>query len=194
MTDRIIRQMIRLNIINSEEEEIYRFGLNGLELKILHYLSYLFIAAIMGEMIPFFVFFIAFLFLRKNAGGFHASTKKGCYLCSCATVFAVLICIKTVPVWNYVMLIHLAFLLLADILIYEVAPLGNRNRVLDEEETYFFRKQTIVILSLENAIVFALLLTEKMNYITPIVLAAIVEAGLLSAEKIRMKKINRNGN
>ena len=40
MTDRIIKQLMKLQIINSEEEEIYRFGLEALFLKGVHYISY----------------------------------------------------------------------------------------------------------------------------------------------------------
>ena len=37
MTDRILSQLIKLNMIDSEDEEIYRFGLEGLSLKLIHY-------------------------------------------------------------------------------------------------------------------------------------------------------------
>lgn len=35
MTDRLLKQMIRLHIIDEEEEEIYHFGIEGLLLKLL---------------------------------------------------------------------------------------------------------------------------------------------------------------
>ena len=86
MTDRILNQLIKLNIIDSEDEEIYRFGLEGIFLKLIHYLSYFLIAALLREWVRFLLFFSAFLLLRKNAGGYHAKTKGGCYVSSCLTV------------------------------------------------------------------------------------------------------------
>ncbi len=193
MTDRIINQLIQMNMIDREDEEIYRFGLEGLFLKLIHYTSYLLIALFTHELAGFLIFFAAFLVLRKSAGGYHAKTRGGCYISSCLIVFCMVTCIKIISDWNYIAPVGCTLLLLSDICIFGFAPLGNRNREYDAEEALLFRKRVVEFLILENALVVILWLVGKVNYAVPIVMAVGVEAGLLLLEKIRTKKVSGNG-
>ncbi len=189
MTDRILNQMLKLHIIEEEEEEIYRFGLEGLTLKLLHYTSYLFIAAFSHVCMPFFVFFAAFLLLRKSAGGYHARTKKGCYIGSCLTVAVVIMCIKAVTVWSDTMLLYIAFdafMILTAVMIWRIAPLGNRNRDLDEAEIRYFRKRTLILLAGGITGMFLLTIMKQEQYAAAILLAFTCQALLLVIEKTRI--------
>ena len=193
MTDRILNQLIKQNIIDSEDEEIYRFGLEGLFLKLIHYASYFVIAFFAHEMTRFLLFFAAFLVLRKSAGGYHAKTKAGCYISSCFVVFGMVNCIKIVTGWKYIVFVGCILTVFSDICISAYAPLGNRNRRYDKEEIIIFRRRTVGFLISENVLVILLWLAGKVNYAMPIVLGIGVEAGLLIIEKIRVMKVNRNG-
>ncbi len=195
MTDRILNQMFKLHIIEEEEEEIYRFGLEGLTLKLLHYISYLFIAAFSHVCMPFFVFFTAFLLLRKSAGGYHARTKTGCYIGSCLTVAVVIMYIKAVTVWSDKMLLYIifdAFMILSAVIVWRIAPLGNRNRDLDEAEIKYFRKRTLILLV--GGIISMLLFTimKQEQYAAAILLAFTCQALLLVIEKTRIHLRTRN--
>lgn len=183
MTDRILNKMIHLNIINAEEADIYRFGMETLELKLLHYISYLFIAVLCGEVFNFCLFFMAFLLLRKNAGGCHSETKTGCYFLSCFTVLGAMLIMKYVVLQNAVIFSGIVLLLVADILIYRLAPLGNRNRELNDKEIIYFRKRTRQILIVENSVIFACLVCSKKQYALPFILAVICQAVLLMLQK-----------
>lgn len=194
MTDRILNQLIRLDIIDGEDEEIYRFGLEGLSLKLIHYSSYLVIAFFAHEMPRFLIFFAAFLVLRKSAGGYHAKTKAGCYISSCLIVFCIVAGVRVVTDWEYIIPAGGILMIFSDICILALAPLGNRNRQYDEEEMQLFRKRTINLLILVNVLAIIFWLAGKVNYAIPITLAAGVEAGILLIEKIRIMKADRNGN
>ena len=187
MTDRLISQMIKCNIIDKEDEEIYRFGLEGLILKLVHYTTYLLIAVFLGEVIPFFIFFVSFLILRKNAGGYHAKTKSSCYISSCLTVLGIIVFMKYLREWNNLGLILSFCISLADIAIFIIAPLGNKNRELDEEEVMHFKRRTRLFLIIENIFFIVFTIAEKENYVVTIaiVTAVICEAVLLLLEKIR---------
>lgn len=191
MADKIINQMIKLHIIDDEEKEIYQFGIDGLILKFLHYSSYLLIAALFKEMVRFFIFFVAFLVLRKSAGGYHAKSKTGCYLVSCLTVITSILSMKTFSAFgsNTLAIIVLAILVpVADICICLIAPLGNRNRDLDEAEIRYFRKRTLMFLILENSCILLLGVMGFERYAIGIVLAIICQAILLLLEKTRKKE------
>lgn len=184
MTDRILDQMIRLHIVDSEEAEIYRFGLEGLLLKIVHYISYLLIAILFGEVLQFLLFFAAFMVLRKSAGGYHAKTKAGCYIVSCLTVAVEVTSIKFIAAWKYAVEICLILTIVADGFILRIAPLGNHNRELDETEIRYFRKRTLIFLAVENFIIFLLFITKQTYCAIPVVLAIFCQMILLISGKI----------
>lgn len=185
MTDRILSQLIKLNIIDSEDEEIYRFGLEGLFLKIIHYSSYLVIAFFSHEVIRFLIFFASFLVLRKSAGGYHAKTKGGCYISSCLTVLCMMICLRLFTNWEYSLQIGSVLVILADVCIFLIAPLGNRNRILDQEELQIFKRRSYGFLILENFLIVLLTLTGQIKYAVPVLLAVGCEGVLLLLEKMR---------
>lgn len=75
--------------------------------------------------------------------------------------------------------------LVGDIIIWKMAPLGNRNRTLDEEENRIFKHRAHAFLIFENLFVFMLMALGKSIYAVPIVLAVGCEAVLLLLEKLR---------
>ncbi len=187
MTDRILSQLIKLNMIDSEDEEIYRFGLEGLSLKLIHYTSYLVIAFLAHEMMRFLIFFAAFLVLRKNAGGYHAKTKAGCYISSCLTVSGIVVCFNLIDNFEIFLSGANILMILADLCIFIFAPLGNRNRVLEQEELMVFKKRSCEFLIFENLLVILLVAIGQGKYAIPVILAIMCEALLLLLEKTRKK-------
>lgn len=187
MTDRMINQLIALNIIDREEEDIYRFGMEVLSLKILHYVSYLLIAVFFHEIIRFLIFFVAFVLLRKSAGGYHVKTKSGCYICSCIMVLTIILFTKGFSglLLQQINLGCMAIILTGDIIIWKIAPLGNRSRIFDEEENEIFKHRTRMLLVFENLFVFVLVVMGQNAYVVPIALAVGCEATLLLLERLR---------
>lgn len=183
MTDRLITLMLKWKIINEDEIEIYGFGLETLFLKTFHYISYLLIAIFCDELASYAIFFIAFLCLRKNAGGYHSKTKLSCYFWSCLNVISVIFIAKYVMTYGTPLIISIACLVVADIIIFMLAPLGNRNRELDIIETNLFRKRTIWVLISENTLVFLLFAVDRIQYSLPLILAIICQAILLLLQK-----------
>ena len=187
MADRIIRQLIALELIDGEEEDIYRFGLEVLSLKVLHYVIYLLIAAFLHEIPRFLILAVAFILLRKSAGGYHAKTKSGCYVGSCVTVLIMILCIKgfsgLVP--RQIILGSMFIMLAGDIIIWKMAPSGNRSRTFDEAEKRIFKHRTRMVLIFETISVSVLIAAGKEVYAIPIVLAIGCEMVLLLLEKLR---------
>ena len=183
MTDKLLNHMIKRNIINEEDVEIYRFGLEALKLKMFHYVSYLLIAIFCDGVAEFLLFFIAFVLLRKSAGGYHAKTKGGCYVLSCLTVILAIAIMKNITMENTTLVVGVLLLIIADIVIFRLAPLGNRNRELEYEEEKYFRKKTILLLILENISVLLLIWVNKEQHALSFVLAIVCQAILLLLQK-----------
>lgn len=125
--------------------------------------------------------------MRKSAGGYHAKTRLTCYLCSCLTVFGVIMCTKILLKYNYVIMIWLGMTLIAEFIIYMLAPLGNSNRRLDEEEIRYFKRRTGKIMIIENLLLMICVCGESWKYAIPIMIAVVCEGLLLLLEKLREK-------
>lgn len=91
MIDRITAHLTEAGCICAEEADVYRFGIEVTFLKLVHIVSYLLIALCMGHVLEFVIIFGIFYVFRKNTGEFHARTRPGCYLFSCAAVTVALL-------------------------------------------------------------------------------------------------------
>ena len=104
---------------------------------------------------------------------------------SCLTVLCVISCIKAAAYWQYAVPAAGILMLLADAAVFVLAPRGNRNRMLDQEERAAFRRRSYVFLIAENMLVILLLAIGLKEYAFPVMLAVICEAVLLLLEKMR---------
>lgn len=111
-------------------------------MKLLHCLSYLCIAACL-KMLPELIIIACILIpLRRNAGGYHAKTKTGCYIFSCFYVLLILLIYKTII--NQFM--WWSALVLSDVIIFCMSPADTENKKLDRIEIEYFRKKSRGIL------------------------------------------------
>lgn len=145
----ILFRMKSKRIVNENEENIYRFGLECLLLKVVHYSSYIVIGLILKMVIPMLVSAMVLMPLRRKSGGFHARTRIGCYLFSCAIVVEVCLLNKIVfPLW-----LSIVILILSNVIVVSFAPVENENRSLDQTERKEFRKQALFILMVADGTV-----------------------------------------
>lgn len=128
------------------EEDVYYFGLECLFIKLIHYSSYMLIGALLRMLIPMLISAMVLIPLRRKSGGFHASTRIGCYLISCSVVVVVCLLDKVIfPLW-----LGAVTTLGANAIIFAFAPIENENRTLDHEERKKFRKQALIVLVLAD--------------------------------------------
>lgn len=139
--DKIIENLIGNNLVDFADEEMYRFGIEVTMLKVLHYTSYLVIALCMNKLFAFAVIFTVFYIFRRNTGGFHAKTRIGCYLFSCAAIFLSLFATDL----NFNWWIAATITILDLIILLILSPVHNRNRNLDTEEIEYFKRRLKVL-------------------------------------------------
>ncbi len=142
----IIEKLVINKIIQEEESEIYKFGMECLVLKLFHCISYIGIAVCLKMLPELAVIGCVLIPLRRNAGGYHAKTKTECYIFSCFYVLIILFVSKTV----INQFIWWGALVLSDVIIYLMSPVDNENRRLDKEEALYYRKKSRYILILAN--------------------------------------------
>lgn len=142
----VLFRMKLKKVINVDEEDVYRFGLECLLLEVIHYSSYIVISFILKMTIPMLVSAMVLIPLRRKSGGYHARTRVRCYLFSCTIVAVVCLLNKIIfPLW-----LSIITLLLSNVIVVALAPVENENRSFDQTERKKFRKQALIILMMAD--------------------------------------------
>ncbi|MCH5248384.1 MAG: accessory gene regulator B family protein [Lachnospiraceae bacterium] len=150
LIDRIIYGLVEDKSIDMVDVEAYKFGLEVTILKAVHYVSYIVIALCMNKFLEFVIVFSILYAFRRNTGGFHAKTRIGCYLFSCAVIFLSLLATKLSFTWWGMTVVSVLDLILLLIL----SPIQHINRRLDAEDITYFRRR-LKIISLAFIIIYA---------------------------------------
>lgn len=178
----ILFRMKWSKLVNEDDEDVYRFGLECLLLKLIHYSSYLFIGFVLRMTIPMLVSAMALMTLRSRSGGYHAKTRFGCYLFSCFVVFLVCMLNKVMfPGWLLVLVVFMV-----NIVVCCFAPLENENRILDLSEIKEFRKQALSLLGIADVVIITTALMDC------IISQWLLNGILIAAILILLEKCKRN--
>lgn len=142
----ITQSLIDTQIIESEERELYRYGIQqGLTI-VLNLVTTLLIGLLCDMIWQSIVFTVAYIPLRSFAGGYHAKTTIGCYIFSIVLITAVLLTMKLLPISSFVCCI---MLLCSGVCIFVLAPVENHNKPLDDMELTVYGRRTRWITVLE---------------------------------------------
>lgn len=178
----ILFRMKWSKLVNEDDEDVYRFGLECLLLKLIHYSSYLFIGFVLRMTIPMLVSAMALMTLRSRSGGYHAKTRFVCYLFSCFVVFLVCMLNKVMfPGWLLVLVVFMV-----NIVVCCFAPLENENRILDQSEIKEFRKQALSLLGIADVVIITTALMDC------IISQWLLNGILIAAILILLEKCKRN--
>jgi accessory gene regulator B len=135
LIDKITYDLVMDNLIASSDVDAYKFGLEVTILKAFHYVSYIVLALCMKKFFEFVIIFAVLYVFRRNTGGYHAQTRIGCYLFSCAVIFLSLLATEINFSWQGATVISILDIIILLIL----SPVKNSNRNLDAEEIEYFR-------------------------------------------------------
>lgn len=160
---RLINLMVENHIILADQKEIYQYGLECLALKFIHYTTYILIAIYFHKLTELIMIYFIFGLIRKNAGGFHANTRLGCYFFSCIMLILFLL-INNIYLNQFILLLTM---FICNVVILKYAPVNNGNMKLDESEVKFFKVECRKILFLWDLIflICVLVRVEKVSNI-----------------------------
>jgi len=74
---RVTDELVSNKIINSEDSELYTYGLQQGALMFLNILTIVFVGRMLGMLWQSVVFMVTYIPLRTYAGGYHARTQWG---------------------------------------------------------------------------------------------------------------------
>lgn len=144
--------LVKKNVVAAEKSSIYQYGFQiGMEVCLNTIISVLiaFFCHMVWETI---IFFVVFMLLRSYAGGLHLRTYICCLICSCMSLFTLLMFVKY---WNIDSTIALAMVFMALLVIKLLSPVQDINRPISHDEMKKFRKRlnySIVIILILSVI------------------------------------------
>lgn len=177
----LVNSFLQNGIISKEDIEIYQFGIECFVLKFVNCLSYVIIGFLMKMPLELFLMGGILIPLRRSAGGYHAKTRVGCYLFSCAVVTLALSLCK-IQVVRYIWYI---MLFIADLFIILLAPVDNENKIMDTSEKAYFRKKTMKLLIITNILCSVGIIIKNRQLYVPVIMGIVVSAFLVVLGKYK---------
>lgn len=182
-------KLISLKTIDSDDREIYEFGIQHIFITILNLITVLIIGFILRSTKEALVFIVAFIPLRIFAGGFHFSNPTRCYIFSSCFVAAVLLAMRyySIPLLIYCLLYGMS-----GIVILVFSPVEDKNKPLDPLEKKVYRKRTIIVFVAEGLILVILYLVKIQFAMKSIMISTIVLSLMLLLGIIKNNLAKRN--
>lgn len=168
-----------------EREEIVQYGLKRGKVIFLSTFITIMLGWLFGVVWQSIVFWFSFSILRKYIGGYHADTERQCYISSFVMVVISLLCIKT---FDYSEGWTIALLTVSLIAILFLAPVGNTNHILDEDEKRKYGLKGKITASLLYLIYVFLYFTKKQISISAIATAILLGTILLVLGYVKIYK------
>lgn len=189
----IIDELISKGNIAEDERELYIYGL----FMLLSHLMYLVLTIVFGLIFKCFlesvIFYIAFQFIRRYAGGYHAKTETRCEILSTLSILCCIVLIKLSKMYD-IRIALLSISLVFAVLIFTLCPLDTPEKPLSDKEYKYFRKISWIILSL---IIIAIIVSFyfKFNVVfAPCCASLILEGVLIGAGQIKKAYSKKRAN
>lgn len=164
-------------IIQSENRKICEYGIRQLFIILLNIISDVFIGILFGMMSESIIFLIAYMSLRRFAGGFHSRSPVMCYVYSMIIIAGNLWIVK---IWlsDKIIISILLLLLIGSILIFLLSPVEDMNKPLDMLEYKVYHKKCFFILIVE-IIFYAVVSIVNLRKAAVVISVAVFNLGLI---------------
>ena len=178
----------------SNDEELYQYGFFILLSQILYFIITIVIGILLGIVLESIIFYIAFQFIRRYAGGYHASMEIRCEVMSTLSILVCLVVIRLSKTYDF----QFALLIVSSVsavCIAVLCPLDTPEKPLSEKEFKYFRKISWLILSVISLVVaisYFVRLKWLQIFFVPCCLSLILESLLLTAGKVKKLTLNKS--
>lgn len=178
LIDKIIIEMKRSDSL-TYDEEIVRTGLELIISKMFFAVIIAVIGLIMNCFIESILFTASFSLLREYGGGYHAETRKKCFVLSITTLVASLSIIKLAENFQVLTFPLCGIALISVIYILVKAPIDTSNKRFDEDEirVYGIKARLFTVVLLSAALLLWLL--KFSDFAVTVLTGIIVEAYLM---------------
>lgn len=147
LASKVVKRLVYRSVITDTEQELYVYGFFILISQILYFTLTTLFGILLDIVLESVIFYVAFQFIRRYAGGIHASSELKCEIATTTSIFLCLLCIKLCEINNIQMPI-LVLTIIAAVSIFVLCPLDTPEKPLTKEEYRYFRKISWLILLL----------------------------------------------
>lgn len=159
LSKRVASFFVRNEVIKSEDEEVYEYGLQLLLSTVFNGIIALVLAIISGTVWQCVCYLAVFVLIRKSAGGFHAKTHLGCCCILVVVLSLFILFIKFVPTDIYAAITVIAVVFsVAAILLF--APLEHENKPISDKDKKRLRKISVIYAILISFVISLLFITN----------------------------------
>lgn len=185
----IVEGLLRKKHINSDESDMFEYGLFQIFSYVFFAIVTLFCGGVFKCIIESLIFYVAFQFVRKYAGGYHAKTETQCEILSSIMI---LVCVGLIKISKYYALYIqvLSMTVIAYLIICFLSPIDTPNKPLTNTEYKHFRKISIFISSMLLVIVIVSSFLQCDLLFFPCCVSLVLEGFLLCIAKrnFRLRK------
>lgn len=176
LSEKIITNIIKGGEPIAFSKDVYVYGLTQLFRVLLNLFTTIIMGLCMGMLPESLVFVVCLMLIRSYSGGYHSNSPLRCYLISVIAVTIALGSIK-LSVWNVYSSVLLMVISNTILLLY--APIGHRNKPLDDIETLVYKRRLRWILMVVAVINMIFMYSNQMTLAFAGTLAVILSAMML---------------
>lgn len=172
---------------NYNKIEVYQYGFFVLFSNIIFFLLTIILGAVLNTFLSSIVFYIAFFSIRQYAGGYHAATEARCEMMSTLSILACIVVIRLSKTHDF-QTILLIMSAASALCIAVLCPLDTPEKPLSEQEFKYFRKISLLILSVISFVViisYYVQLKWLQIFFAPCCFSLVLESLLLVAGKLK---------
>lgn len=191
ISSKIAEILIKRSAIEDKDKELYSYGFFILLSQILYFIIAIATGILFNIIIESIIFYIAFMLIRRYAGGYHASTETRCEIMSTLSITACISVIKLSQLYdfNIVLLIISA---ISAVCIFVLCPLDTPEKPLSEKEFIHFRKISRLILLFIVMLIILAYCFKISLLLVPLCMSLILESVLLIAGNTKKYICKRN--
>ena len=185
IAERMTEKLLSDEIISQKEAELVCYGLESIKSDLTGIAMSILIGVCFGRLLEGILLWGLMYPLRKNAGGFHASTRMRCMLLSVGMLIVTFACLIR---YNWPRTVYIFITAVSFLVILFLAPMENPNKRLDNAERKVYGRRTRIILTSES-VLFLLALLWKWEKLTAVIAAGFAIVGTsLIAGQLKMRK------
>lgn len=193
LSTHLTEKLLSNGTISDEDKDLYIYGLFMLFSHLMFFIIACIFGLILGCIFESIIFYIAFQFIRRYAGGYHAKTETRCEIMSALSILCCIVLIKCSKMYD-INIVLLSTSLVFAVLIFIFCPLDTPEKPLTDKEHKYFRKISLIILSL---IIVSIIISFifKFNIIfAPCCVSVILEGVLIGTGQIKKAYSKKRAN
>lgn len=193
LSTHLTEKLLSNGTISDEDKDLYIYGLFMLFSHLMFFIIACIFGLILGCIFESIIFYIAFQFIRRYAGGYHAKTETRCEIMSTLSILCCIVLIKCSKMYD-INIVLLSTSLVFAVLIFTFCPLDTPEKPLTDKEHKYFRKISLIILSL---IIVSIIISFifKFNIIfAPCCVSVILEGVLIGTGQIKKAYSKKRAN